>query len=107
MASDTKYFKSNVHALAVVVGNPDPTKGEVAHPTVNFVPYWVKRLGEQGPGPDGAFKVGFLKTSNGSALKKLAGDLNVTEINKDEYDEATTEVFDDNDVQIAGFRAPY
>lgn len=106
MASDTKYFKSNIHALAVVVGNPDPTKGEVAHPVVSFVPYWVKRLGEQGNGPDGAFKVGYLATDDGSALKKLSGDLNVSEITKKEYEDATTETFE-NGVQVGGLRAPY
>lgn len=104
---DTKYYRSNIHALSVVVGDPDPTKGEVAHPTVDFVPFWVQQKGVQGPGPDGAVKLGFLKTKDGSAQKKLAGDTNVTEISKTEYEQATTAVFDEADQQIGGFRAPY
>lgn len=108
-SSDMKYYRSNVHALSVIVGDPDPTKGEVAHPTVDFVPYWVLQRGVEGPGPHKEVKVGFLKTDSGSAIKKLENDANVTEITKEEYEEATTEVFDDGEppTQIGGLRAPY
>lgn len=101
-SDDVAYFKSKVSALSVVVGDPDPTKGEVAPKTVDFVPYW-----EEARGVEGKFKVGYLKTDEGSAIRKLEGDPNVTKITKQEYEDATTEVFDDAGVQIAGLRAPY
>jgi hypothetical protein len=102
MAADKKYYRSPIHALSVVVGNPDPTKGDVAHPTVDFVPYWEERKGVEGK-----LKVGYLETDNGSAIKKLDGDHNVTEISKKEFEEATVESFDDNGNQVSGLRAPY
>lgn len=101
-SSDVKYFKSKKHALEVVVGDPDPTKGEVAHKTVKFVPYFVYERGKEGKQ-----KYGYLKTSNGSAIKKLTGDAEVQEIKKSEYEEATKEVHDEAGQQISGFRAPY
>jgi hypothetical protein len=100
-SSDMAYFRSNISQLSVVVGDPDPTKGEVAHKTVDFVPYW-----EEKRGVEGKFKVGYLKTDEGSAIKKLTNDTNVEKITKDEYEEATTEVFDEAGVQIGGLRAP-
>lgn len=101
-SDDMAYFKSKVASLSVVVGDPDPTKGEVAPKTVDFVPYW-----EQARGVEGQFKVGYLKTDEGSAIKKLSSDPNATRIDKQQYEDATTEVFDDAGVQIAGIRAPY
>lgn len=100
--SDMHYFRSKISALSVVIGNPDPTKGEVAHPTVDFVPYW-----EEARGVEGQFKVGYLKTNNGSAIKKLENDVNVEKIDKEQFDAATEEVFDDSGTQIGGLRAPY
>lgn len=99
---EVSYYRSSIAALSVVVGDPDPTKGEVAHPTVDFVPYW-----EEKRGVEGKFKVGYLKTHEGSAIKKLNADPNVQKITKQEYEDATTEVFDEAGVQISGLRAPY
>lgn len=98
---DVHYYRSTIGSLSVVVGDPDPTKGNVAHPTVDFVPYF-----EQKRGVEGTFKVGYLKTDNGSAIKKMMDDTNVTEITKEEYEDATTEVFDESGTQIGGVRAP-
>lgn len=101
-SEDMAYFRSKVANLSIVVGDPDPTKGEVAPKTVDFVPYW-----EEARGVEGKFKVGYLKTDEGSAIKKLEGDSNVEKISKEQFEEATTEVFDEAGVQIAGLRAPY
>jgi hypothetical protein len=103
-SEDMRYFKSHISALSVVVGDPDPTKGHIAPYTVDFVPYW-----EEAKGVEGKFKVGYLKTNEGSAIKKLESDPNVEAIDKETYAAATTEVFDDGNppVQIAGLRAPY
>lgn len=110
--ADTKYFKSEVHALSVVVGDPDPTKGEVAPKTVDFQPYWEPRAGVEGPGPNKEVKVGVLATDNGSALRKLQSDPNVKEIKKDEYEKLTVATFDGeegdaNRKQLTGLKAPY
>lgn len=101
---DFSYFKSANHGMDVIIGDPDPTKGEVAHPTVSFVPYFVEKKGVEGK-----LKIGYLKTDNGSAIKKLSETHEATKISKKEYDEATKEVFDDGKppAQIGGFRAPY
>lgn len=104
---DMQYYRSPVSALSVVVGDPDPTKGEVAHPTVDFVPYWEAQLGVEGPGPRKEVKVGFLKTNEGSAIRKLEGDANVQQIDREAYELATSTVFDDAGQQIGGLRAPY
>lgn len=103
-SKDTVYFKSTLPGLKVVVGDPEPSKGEVAPKTLRFEPYWMELKGVAG-----RVKIGYLKTDNGTAIKKLSADPNVTEIKKDEYEEATTEVFDDSKPakQIGGFRAPY
>lgn len=86
--SDVKFFKSpKIHSLSIVVGNPDPTKGEVAPRTVDFVPYWERQMGVEGPGPAGAVKVGYLQTDEGSALKKLANDPNVIEVSEQDFNE--------------------
>lgn len=101
-SSDTMYYRSRIAGLSVVVGSPDPTKGEVAHPTVDFVPYW-----EELKGVEGRVKVGYLKTDNGSAIKKLNEDINVEQISKEEYEDATKTVLDAAGQQIAGIRAAY
>lgn len=99
-----RYFRSTKHALEVVIGDPDPSKGEVANPTAKFVPYFIEEKGKEGKQ-----KYGFLKTRNGSALKKLDGDPDVQEITKQEFEDATVVKYDDGKppVQISGFRAPY
>jgi len=101
---DFEYFRSEKHALEVVIGDPDPTKGQIANPTVKFVPYFIEEKGREGK-----LRYGFLKTKNGSAIKKLLSDPNVERISKKDYQEATVEKFDDGKppVQIGGIRAPY
>mgnify|MGYP001009278483 CR=1 FL=1 len=74
---DVSYFKSSNFGMDVVVGDPDPTKGEVAHKVVSFVPYFIEKKGVEGK-----LKVGYLKTSNGSAIKKLAATYEATKISK-------------------------
>lgn len=101
-SDDTKYYRSDLYALSVVVGDPDPTKGEVAPKTVDFVPYYVYERGKEGKQ-----RVGFLKTSNGSAIRKLENDEHVQEITKQEYEDAITPVKDEAGQQISGYRAPY
>lgn len=102
MAKDLKYFKTKIHALQVVVGDPDPTKGEVAPQTLSFVPYYVYERGSEGKQ-----RYGFLATDNGSAIKKLSNDFNVVEIDEKEFKAATEEKRDESDELIAGERAPY
>lgn len=99
---DLKYFKSHIYGLRVVVGDPDVSNGDVAPQYVRFVPYFVQLKGVAG-----TVKMGYLATSDGTALKKLAKDINVTEIDKAEYDEATEYHTDDSGVAYAGIRAPY
>lgn len=100
--SDMKYFKTPIHGLKVMVGDPDTKNGEIAPQYVRFNPFWVEMKGVQG-----RVKVGYLATKNGSALKKLEADANVTEIKKAEYDEATEYHEDESGVAYAGVRAPY
>jgi hypothetical protein len=100
---DMRYFKTTIHGLQVVVGDPNPQKGEVAPKTETFVPYYILE-----PGKEGQQRYGFLATDSGSAIKKLAEDYNVTEITEDEFKEATEPVFDEKTgKQIGGLRAPY
>lgn len=99
--SGASYFKCEAFpSLKVVVGDPDPTKGEVAPKVVAFKPYL-----EQRRGVEGLVRVGYLKTSNGSAIKKCDADPNVVSLTKDEYHDATTPVEDEAGVQISGYRA--
>lgn len=98
---DIAYFRSKVFGLSVVIGDPDPTKGEVAPKTVQFVPYW-----EEARGVEGRFKVGYLKTRSGSAIKKLENDPTVQRISKQQFEDATVVAVDDAGAQISGLRAP-
>lgn len=100
-SDDMVYFRSKIATLSVVIGDPDPTKGEVAPKMITFTPYF-----EEARGVEGKFKVGYLKTRNGSAIKKLQNDPNVTEISKEQFELATEEQFDDTGYQIGGVRAP-
>lgn len=102
--SDYSYYKSKNFGMEVVIGDPDPTKGEVAHPTEAFVPYFIEEKGVEGKQ-----KIGYLKTNNGSAIKKLGETFEAEKITQEEYEEATTPVYDNGKppVQIGGFRAPY
>lgn len=102
--SDYMYFRSlEAPTLKVVVGDPDPTKGEVAPKFVQFEPF-----SELMRGREGRVRVGYLKTRNGSAIKKLMDDANVENITAEEYEEATTETFDNKTKeQLTGVRAHY
>lgn len=100
-STDTQYFRSDIAGLEIVIGDPDPAKGEVAPKTVSFVPYW-----QQKKGIEGSFKVGYLKTDVGDALRKLADDPNVEEISKDEfYDQTTNEEYAADGSPVSGVRA--
>jgi len=105
--SAKKYFSTRLTGLEVVIGQPDPTKGEVAPKTQGFVPYWVEMKGEEGPGPRKAVKIGFLETSEKSVIDKLEKDFNVQTITQDDFEAATVVLEDEAGVQISGFRAPY
>jgi len=100
--SDYGYFRTPVFGMQVVVGDPDPTKGEVAPKVLRFQPFW-----HQERGVEGWQKVGVLKTNVGSALKKLRSDINVKEIDEKEYELLTTPARDVSGKQYAGLRAPY
>lgn len=78
----TKYCKSRLAALEVVIGDPDRAKGEVAPKTVRFTPYLEKFQGDN-------IRVGYLETDNAAAQTALKDDFNVEVIEKDEYDKAT------------------
>lgn len=80
----TKYYRSSISGLEVVVGQADASKGEVAPQTVRFAPYREKEFGD-------VTKVGYLATDNAKAIKALKDDPNVTEIDQDEFDKATGE----------------
>jgi hypothetical protein len=79
---DTLYFRSTIAALSVMVADADPKKNEVAPKTVRFVPFYEKFEGD-------TVKVGYLKTSNEVAIKKLLDDFHVTRISQDEYEKFT------------------
>ncbi len=76
-----RYFKSQIAGLTVQVG--PPLSHEVAPQTVRFVPYEEKFQGDP-------VKVGYLATDNAVAIKKCRADDNVEEIDKDEFEKATT-----------------
>lgn len=80
----TKFYKSQLAGLSVVVGDPDTSKGEVAPQTVRFEPYREYFRGDP-------VKVGYLQTDSDLVQKKLKEDANVQEITQKEYDEATGE----------------
>lgn len=100
---DHKYYRSvEAPTLKVVVGDPDPTKGEVAPKFERFEPF-----SELVPGVEGRVRVGYLKTKTGSVIKKLDSDPNVEEITAEEYETATTESFDKKGNQLTGLRTHY
>lgn len=99
---DLRYFKTHIHGLKVMVGDPDVSKGEIAPQYVRFEPFWVQLKGR-----DGQVKMGYLATSDGTALKKLDADLNVQSIEKAEFEEATVRHLDESGEVYAGIRAPY
>lgn len=76
------YFKSRaIPGLSVVVGKVP--KGQVAHESVRFTPYVIKpEVGDE-------VTIGFLKTDNQRAIEILREDVNVAEIDKDEFEKYT------------------
>lgn len=83
-SAQTKYYRTRIAGLSVVVGELDPTKGEVAPPVVRFEAFEERFQGDK-------TSVGYLATDNMVAIKKLAKDGNVEEISEKEYKEATDE----------------
>lgn len=78
----TKYYKTRLSGLEVVVGDPDREQGEVAPKTVRFTPYLEKFQGDN-------IKVGYLETDDAVVQQKLKNDFHVEAIEKDEFDKAT------------------
>lgn len=99
-SEDVKFYRSEIHGLSVVVG--DPEDGQVAPQTIRFEPYWVELKGREG-----RVKMGYLKTDDGTAIKKLSLDPNVVEISESEFTEATEYHEDESGNPYAGIRAPY
>lgn len=80
----TKYFKSRISGLEIVVGDPPEDKSSLDHEKVRFVPYREKFQGDN-------IKVGYLATDNARALEILATQPDVQEITKKDFDQATGE----------------
>lgn len=81
----TKYFRTRLLGLKVVVGDPKTEDGEVAPQFVTFSAYKEKLInGEE-------VKYALLATDNEVALEKLKDDPNVEEIQKNEYDSLVDE----------------
>lgn len=76
----TKYYKSRIAGLSVVVGDPLPD--EVAPQLVQFQQYRERYQGDE-------IKVGYLETDNEVAQKALSKDFNVEEIKKEDFEKAT------------------
>lgn len=99
-SDDVRFFRTEIHGLSVVIG--DPEEGEVAPQMLRFEPYWVEMKGRAG-----RIKMGYLKTDDGTAIKKLSSDANVVEISESEYTEAIEYHEDESGKPYAGIRAPY
>lgn len=83
----TKYFRTNIAGLTVVIGEvdaKDAEAGRVAPPSVRFEAFEERVRGDK-------VVVGYLATDNAVAIKKLAKDPNVESISEKEYSEATDE----------------
>ena len=98
----TRFWRTHIPGLQVIIGSPDTAAGEVAPQMASFVPYW-----ELLPGVEGKQKIAYLATDNAVANRKLESDYNVVEIDEDKFLLATTEEFNSDGVQVAGLRAPY
>jgi len=84
MADQKKYYRTRLSGLQVVVGKLDPTKGEVAPPTVKFEAYEERYQGDK-------VSIGYLATDNSVAIEKLKNDGNVEEISQKDFEDATNE----------------
>lgn len=99
---DYQYYRCDEFAsLRIVIGDPDPTVGNIAPEYAEFEPFYIQRKGVEGQ-----IKVGYLKTNDGSAIKKCDEMADVISISKTEYEDATKPVHDEAGQQIAGIRAP-
>lgn len=78
----SKFYRSTISALSVIVRDADPAKGEVQPETVRFSPFEERWDGDK-------IKVGYLSTDNSVAQRKLADDPNVEEITEEEFARAT------------------
>lgn len=85
-SAQTKFYRTRIAGLSVQVGDAptdeEKEKGVVAPPVVRFEAFEEKRQGDK-------VVVGYLATDNLVAIKKLAKDGNVEEIQAKEYREAT------------------
>ncbi|CAB4155653.1 hypothetical protein UFOVP667_15 [uncultured Caudovirales phage] len=85
-SAQTKYYRTHIAGLSVQIGDApsdeEKERGTVAPPTVRFEAYEEKRQGDK-------VVVGYLATDNLVAIRKLAKDGNVEEIQKKDFDEAT------------------
>lgn len=90
-AKTKRYFRSNIAGLSIHVA---PAKeDEVAPHTVRFTPIFMQRNGDD-------VKVGFLATSNKTAIARCEDDANITEITQDEYDEVMAKVEDPDEPNV-------
>jgi hypothetical protein len=82
--ADTKYYRSLLSGLEVVVGDPPKDGSSLDHEKVRFVPYREKWQGD-------TRKVGYLATDNPVAIEKLQDVSEAEEITKKEFDASTGE----------------
>jgi hypothetical protein len=80
--ADTKYFRSRLSGLEIVVGDPPKDGSSLDHEKVRFVPYRERYQGDN-------IKVGYLATDNAVALEKIKDIPDVEEISKKDFDTAT------------------
>lgn len=80
----TKFYKSRIVGLFVKTGDPDFDKGEVLPRGERFTPY-----SQSSPDSPYEKRYGVLATSNKTAIKVLANDHNVEEIQEEDYLELT------------------
>lgn len=77
-----KYYRTNIAGLKVVVG--EPQGNNVAPEMVAFDQFEEIFQGDH-------VRVGYLATSDKRAIAKLKNDINVTEIEEDEYEQYTNQ----------------
>lgn len=82
--ADFLFYKSSVAGLGVALPAEDPEDRSELHREVRFVPYEVfdEKTGEH-------YRVGYLATDDPDAQELLSEDLNVEQIDEEQYKEAT------------------
>lgn len=78
----TKFYRTAIAGLNIITG--DPADGEVAPESVRFDAFEERVRGDK-------VVVGYLATANQTAIRKLAKDPNVENIDEKEYVDATDE----------------